>query len=235
MNSGTQFFSFGRLEDVFPKVLEALPVTLAIVFAGLLIGGALGVVIAFIRIHHVPVLEQIAVVYISFVRSTPEIVQLFIVYYGVPLLVQMIAGVDLGSVEALYFVLLAFGINQSGYLAELFRGGFEAVPKGQYEAAAAIGLTGVQTFRRVIVPQAVRLIVPGLGIVIVALFKNTSIAATLGVADMMGKAGLIGAATYHYLEPYAAATILFLTVSIGLELLFRYVDRRFVFGGRQAA
>lgn len=235
MGSEVQLFSFGRLENVFPKVLGALPATLLIVVTALAIGGLLGLLIAFVRVHRIPVLDQLAVVYISFVRSTPEIVQLFIVYYGVPLIAQALTGVDLSAVEALYFVLIAFGINQSAYLAELFRGGFEAVPAGQYEAGDAVGLTRFQTFRRVIVPQAVQLIIPGLGITIIALFRNTSIAATLGVADMMGKAGLIGAATYHYLEPYVAATIIFLVISIALELLFRQLNKRVVFGRRQTA
>lgn len=221
------YFSLDRLWAVFPKILGAFPTTLLIVAFALLIGCVVGMLVAFVRVHRIPVLSQIAAVYVSFLRSTPEIVQLFIVYYGVPLLIGSLLHVDLDNVDALYYVIIAFGINESAFLAELFRGGLEAVPVGQYEAGASIGLTRWQTFRRVIIPQAVRTVIPGFGIETIVLFQNTSLAATLGVADMVGKAQMLGVATYHYLEGYVAAAVVFIVVSIVLEVLFQYLSRRF--------
>lgn len=221
------YFSFSRLITVFPKVLSRFPETLLMVASALTIGIILGIVIAFIRVRKVPVLTPITTVYISFIRSTPEIIQLFLVYFGVPAITESLLHINLDNVDAINYAIIAFGINQSAFLAELFRGGLEAVPRGQYEAAFADGLTVWQTFRRVIIPQAVRIILPGFGIEVIALFQGTSIASTIGVTDMMGKAAALGIATYHSLEAYTSATLVFVVMSIVLELLFRHLSKKY--------
>lgn len=221
------YFSFSRLVAVFPKVLSRFPETILMVALALIIGIILGIVIAFIRVLKVPVLTPITTVYISFIRSTPEIIQLFLVYFGVPVITEALFHINLDSVDAINYAIIAFGLNQSAFLAELFRGGLEAVPRGQYEAAFADGLTVWQTFRRVIIPQAVRIILPGFGIEVIALFQGTSIASTIGVTDMMGKAAALGIATYHSLEAYTSAALVFVVMSIVLELLFRHLSKKY--------
>lgn len=223
----SDFFSMGRLEEAFPAVLSALPTTLVMVFAATVIGTILGLLIALIRIWRVPVLSQIAVVYISFMRGTPMIVQLFLAYYGVPLLVGSITGQNLNSVNALYFAIIAFSINQSAFLAELFRGGLEAVSKGQVEAGESIGLTSWQIYRRVIIPQALRMVLPGYTVQFVWLLQGTSLASTISVVDMMGKAQQLGVSTYHVVEPYIAAAAVFVVLSIGFESLSHVIDRHY--------
>lgn len=221
------YFSFSRLVAVFPKVLSRFPETILMVALALVIGIVLGIVIAFIRVRKVPVLAPITTVYISFIRSTPEIIQLFLVYFGVPAITETLFHVNLDNVDAINYAIIAFGLNQSAFLAELFRGGLEAVPRGQYEAAFADGLTTWQTFRRIIIPQAVRIILPGFGIEVIALFQGTSIASTIGVTDMMGKAAALGIATYHSLEAYVSAALVFIVISIILEVLFRYLSKKY--------
>lgn len=231
----TDYFSWSRLVSAFPKVLEYLPDTLMMVAYALAIGIVLGLLLAYVRMFRVPVLNQIAIVFISFIRGTPEIVQLFIVYYGTPILVAALTGVNLDDVPAFYFAVIGLGLNQAGFMAELFRGAFEAVPAGQFEAGYAAGLTWWQTFRRVVVPQAIRAVIPGLGIMTVGLFQTTVLASALGVMDVLGRAIAIGNATSHSLEPYAAAAIIFIVVSLALEWFFRFLDARFSFGRKVAA
>lgn len=220
-----EYFSFERVVQYFPKILASFPTTLLIVVVAMLIGIVLGILIAFLRMNRVPVLYQLTSVYISFIRGTPQIVQLFLVYYGAPALVESLLGVDLSRTDAIYFVLIAYGLNEGAFLSETFRGGLEAIPAGQSEAGYAIGLTKLQTFFRVVVPQAIRIVLPLLGVEIINLFQNTSLAASVGVRDLMGRAGLMGAATFHYIENYFCAAVIFIVVSIVLELGFQRLNR----------
>lgn len=177
----SEYFSFGRVIEYFPKLITSFPTTLIIVVAALAVGIVLGIILAFIRIHKIPVLYQLSCVYVSFIRGTPQIIQLFLVYYGMPLLFMNLFGIDLNRVDALLFVIVAYGLNESAFLSEIFRGGLSAIPSGQYEAGYACGLTKIQTFRRVVIPQAARIVLPSVEVGIVLLFQNTSMAASIGV------------------------------------------------------
>lgn len=125
------FFSWERFADVFPKVLVKLPVTFEIVLMATVIGLCLGTILAMIRIKKIPVLNQIAFLMISFFRGTPALVQMFIVYYGTPLLFRSVFGIDLSGADKLLFVFITFGLNQSGYMAEQIRAAILSVPEGQ--------------------------------------------------------------------------------------------------------
>ena len=224
------FFSLQRLWSALPRVLAYLPTTLMLVVVSIAIGTVLGLLLAFIRIRRIPVADQIATVIISFVRGTPEIVLLFIVFYGLPLLVADTTGVDINGIDPFVFAVVALGINQAAFLAELFRGALEAVPAGQYEAAYAAGLTGSQAFFRIIVPQAVRAVLPSFSLMFVGLFQTTVLASAIGVMDVMGRADALGTATNHTLEPLTAAAIIFIVVSAAMEWLFKRVNARVAFG-----
>ncbi|KAA8818283.1 amino acid ABC transporter permease [Bifidobacterium rousetti] len=218
------YFSFDRMVQVFPKVLGALPMSLLIVAVAMVAGSLIAIGLAFIRVFHIRVLDQLTVAYISFMRGTPEIVQLFLVYYGLPILVRNVFHLSMDTWAPLFFVLVTFSLNQAAFHAELFRGALEAVPKGQYEAAYTVGLTRGQAFRRIIIPQAARMVLPGLGMNLIYLFQSTSLAATIGVMDLVGKAQAIGANTYHSIEPMACATIIFTVISILLEYTVHRLD-----------
>lgn len=226
----SEYFSLQRLWTALPKVLEYLPTTLLLVVISIAIGTVLGLLLAFIRIRRVPVADQIATVFISFVRGTPEIVLLFIVFYGLPLLVADAFGIDINGVDPFVFAVIALGINQAAFLAELFRGALESVPSGQYEAAYAAGLTGVQTFFRIIIPQAIRAVLPSFSLMFVGLFQTTVLASAIGVMDVMGRADALGTATSHALEPLTAAAIIFIVISTLMEWLFKRLNARVAFG-----
>lgn len=231
----SEYFSWARAFRIFPKILNGLGITLMTVVLALVIATVIGLLLALIRVRKVPVLNQIAVVAISFVRGTPLIVMLFIVYYGLPLLVGNLFGVDLSGVDAVVFGIIAFGINQAAFMAELFRGGIEAIPAGQTEAARAVGLTGWQTFRRVLLPQAVRLVIPGYGVMSVNMFQSTALVAALGVMDVMGRASAMGVATNHYLEPYFDAGVIFVVFGVAMDFGFRVLSKRFSRGVAKAS
>ena len=220
------FFSWERFADVFPKVLVKLPVTFEIVLMATVIGLCLGTILAMIRIKKRPVLNQIAFLMISFFRGTPALVQMFIVYYGTPLLFRSVFGIDLSGADKLLFVFITFGLNQSGYMAEQIRAAILSVPAGQTEAAYAVGLTGWQTFRRIVFPQALKVAIPGLETMFVTLFQDTALAYMIGVADMMGKVKLIAASTRHSMEGYVGVAIIFAVISLLLEEIFTVVNRR---------
>jgi L-cystine transport system permease protein len=215
------FFSFRRVIEYFPKVLSKLPVTLNIVLVSIGIAVILATAIAAIRIKKLPVLSQLAATYVSFVRGTPILVQLFLVYYGMPLLITFFAGKNITSEwNKLIFVYIAYGLNEAGFLSEHIRAAILSVPSGQSEAGYSIGLTGIQTFFRIVLPQASRVLIPGFSTMLVGLLPATSLAYMLGVTDMMGKVKAIGTVTFHTLEGYFCAAVIFVLASFVLERIF---------------
>lgn len=216
------FFKWEYVIAFFPKILSALPVTLAIVAVATAIGIFLGLVIAFVRIEKVPILSQISQVFVSFVRGTPILVQLFLVYYGLPMIFTALANID--KIE---FVFITYGLSTAAFFSEIFRSAIASVPADQKEAAASVGLTKLQTYRRVILPQAFRIALPATGTMIVGLLQETSLAFSLGIIDVIGKVRALAALTYRSLEGYFIAAIIFVVLSIVLERCFAWLTKRF--------
>ena len=226
----SNFFSWERVIKYFPKVLEKFPVTLNIVVVSTLIGLLLGILIAVVRIKKIPVLYQLSQIYISYIRGTPILVQLFVVYYGMPSLVRSLIGIDVTTWSKIVFVYIAYGLNQSGFMAEIIRAALLSVPVGQTEAAYSVGLNEKQTFIRIVLPQSIRIALPGLETMFMSLFRATALAYMLGVIDIMGKAKSIGVVTFHSLEGYVDAAIIFIITSIILEQVFHIINEKINYG-----
>ncbi|MDR2860380.1 MAG: amino acid ABC transporter permease [Elusimicrobiota bacterium] len=224
----SDLFSFSRLIENMPGVLGGLKITLAIVVSAFVFGSILGFIIAIIRIRHIKILEQITLVYISFMRCTPLVVQLFVVYFGLPLLLDLI-GIDINKWDKLFFVIVAYILNEGAFISELIRSSLLAVPSGQSEAAYSIGLNNVQTYVRIIIPQAVRIAIPGLSVQIINLFQGTSLAFLMGILDMMGRAQGISVDTYHALEAYIDVAIIFIAFSIIFERFFMWLNKKYTY------
>jgi L-cystine transport system permease protein len=220
----SNFFSWERFVSVFPQVLAKLPVTFEIVVMSTMIGLVLGTILAVIRIKKIPVLDQIAFLLISFFRGTPALIQMFIVYYGMPLFCRVCFHIDVSRVDKLFFVFVTFGLNQSGYMAEQIRGAILSVHVGQTEAAYSVGLDGWQAFWRIVFPQAIKVAIPGLETMFVTLLQDTALAYMIGVADMMGKVKLIAASTRHSIEGYIGVAIIFVAISLALEGIFMVLN-----------
>lgn len=221
-----QFFSLERMLDAFPKLLLSLNVTLEIVAIATVLGLLFGVGIAMIRLFRLPALYQISSVYISFMRATPIIIQLYVVYYGLPMLSMSLFGLNINNWNKLFFVVTTFVLNEAAFLGEIIRGSVLAVPKAQVEAGYSIGLNYFQTLRHIILPQAVRAGLPNFTVDIVALFQGTSLAFLVGAVDIIGKARMIGSNTAHLFDPYVDAALIFIVISVLMEFVFGKIQRR---------
>jgi len=219
------YFNISLVFKYLPQLLSRLHITLLIVLSATVIGLFLGVILALFRLYRIPVLNQIAIVYISFMRGTPILVQMFIVYYGLPMLLMKI-GININRWDKLYFVIITYGLNAAAFNAEMIRAAIISIPEGQAEAAYSIGMTKLQAFSRIIAPQSVIIILPTLGITLIGLLQDTSLAFTLGILDVMGKVNAIAANTYRSLEGYVSAAIIFFVLSILLEQIFSRVEKK---------
>lgn len=219
------FFNWQYVWSFIPKILTAVPVTLGIVGVATCMGMVLGICFAMIRLEKLPILSQLTVVFVSFIRGTPILIQLFLVFYGLPVILTALTGVPV-NLDKLLFVYITYGINTSAYFSEIFRTAILQVPKTQKEAALAIGLTKGQIYRRIILPQAIRSALPPTGTMIVALLQDTSLAFSLGIVDIIGKVKVLASVTYHSLEGYFIAAVIFIVLSMALEQVFTIIDQR---------
>ncbi|MQT14641.1 cystine ABC transporter permease [Segnochrobactrum spirostomi] len=193
-------------------IAQSLPFLLrgAVYSIGLGVGSmAIGLVIAFfvaiVRLQRVPVLALAARLYVSFIRGTPLLVQLFLIYYGLPQY-----GVTLGPLTS---ALIGFSLSVGAYSSEILRGAIGAIDHGQWEAATVIGMTRWQTLRRVILPQAARTALPPLGNNFIGLIKDTSLAATIQVPELFRQAQLVTARTFDIFAMYFAAAAIYWILS----------------------
>lgn len=217
------YFKWERMYSAYKQIMPYLFVTFQIVFWATLLGVILGLIISQITIYKVPALNQISMVFISFMRGTPLIVQLMICYYGLPMVLEQI-GVDANRWDKLIFAFIAYGLNEAAFLSEMFRASILAVPAEQTEAALSIGLTKLQTIRRIILPQMVRIVTPTFSANFIGLFQGTSLVYLLGIMDVMGRAKAVGAYSSHYLEPYLIALAIYVVISVILSYLFRRLE-----------
>lgn len=222
-------FSWDYVIEYFPYIIAKFPVTVKLVFIPFIISFLLGFSIAIVRLKKVPVVDGILKLFVSYIRCTPVITQMFVVYFGVPVLLQNI-GIDAYEWEPTAFVYIAFSLNISAFLSEIIRSSILAVPAGQMEAGYAVGMSSFQTMRDIIVPQALKISLPMVGDLFIGLFQATALAYMVNVIDMVGKARNLGSLKGHTLEAYICCAIVFAVISLSLELLLRYMNKRLAFG-----
>ncbi|WP_332305095.1 ectoine/hydroxyectoine ABC transporter permease subunit EhuD [Rhizobium sp. GR12] len=192
--------------SILPIILIGLTVTLKAAAAGFAIALVLGLVFALLRRSRVKAISWPTAFVVEFLRDTPLLVQLFFLYYVLP---------DFGIVLPAFLTgALALGLQYAAYTSEVYRGGIEAVPHGQWEAATALNLTRMQTYRDIIIPQAVPRIVPAMGNYLVAMIKETPVLSVVTVLEMMGLANMIGERTFEYLVPLTLVGLIFLILTL---------------------
>ncbi|GHU83175.1 cysteine ABC transporter permease [Clostridia bacterium] len=219
-------FSWERFFVNIPRLIKYLPVTFQIVVIAEIVGIVLGVAIALTRISKTPILNRFFIWYVSFMRGTPMLVQMLVVYYGLPGILRSVFHLNADNWSKITFVCITFALNQGAFLSEIFRSSILAISVGQTEAGYSVGLTKWQTFYRIVLPQASKIAIPSFGIDLVGLFQNTSLAFLIGVMDIMGRAKTIGTSSGHYLEGYIFVAIVFVTVSLLLKLAFVILDKK---------
>lgn len=191
--------------------------TIELSVGGMAFGVILGLAVALARLSHIAPLRGLARAYVSFIRGTPLLVQLFIIYYG---LAEV--GIMLDPIPS---ALIGFSLNVGGYTAEILRAAISSVDRGQREAAASIGMSSWQAMVRVILPQAARVALPPLGNSFISLIKDTSLAATIQVPELFREAQLITARTYQIFTMYLSAAALYWLMSVGLSWLQQRLER----------
>ncbi|WP_176707279.1 cystine ABC transporter permease [Pseudomonas sp. AU12215] len=204
--------------DSAPFLLKGAIFTVVLSVGGMFFGLLLGFVLALMRLYGFTAMRWLARIYVSFFRGTPLLVQLFMIYYGLPQ-----AGIELDPLPA---ALIGFSLNMAAYVCEILRAAIGSIDKGQWEAAASIGMTRAETLRRVILPQAARTALPPLGNSFISLVKDTALAATIQVPELFRQAQLITARTFEVFTMYlAAALIYWILASILSHLQNRLEDR----------
>lgn len=208
--------------EIFPRLVEATGNTLLAAGAGYSIALVLGLFIALAQRSRYRWLTFVIREMVEFIRSTPLLLQIFFVFYVGPQF-----GIRLSPWMS---GMIAIGLHYSCYLSEVYRGGLDSVPKGQWEAATALNMTKLQAYRRIIIPQAIPPALAGLGNYLVGIFKDTPMLSVIGVTELIHAANTIGSEHYRYLEPYTLVGIIFLAISLPSAGLIRafegYVRRK---------
>ncbi|CAH1201270.1 amino acid ABC transporter permease [Paenibacillus sp. JJ-223] len=218
-------FDLSLVLDFVPELLRYLHITLIVLGGSIVLGLVGGLLLAVPRLYRVPVLSQLATLYVSFMRGTPILIKLFLVYYGLPELLKPL-GIDLSRADPLLFVIVTYALSDAASFAEIFRGAVRSVDKGQTEAAYAAGMTAFQSFRRIVVPQALVVAFPNMANTLIGSLKDTSLAFSIGVMDMVGRGQTLISATSHALEVYISLSIIYYIIVIVLEKGFARTERR---------
>jgi polar amino acid transport system permease protein len=207
--------------SILPILGIGLIVTLEATMAGFAIAMVLGLVLALLRRSRIAVVAWTTAVVIEFIRDTPLLVQLFFLFYVLPIYGIVLPAFLTGAI--------ALGLQYSAYTSEVYRAGLDAVPKGQWEAAIALNFSRARTYSRIVVPQAVPRVLPALGNYLVSMLKETPVLSVVTVADMVNLADLIGDRTFEYLVPLSLVGLIFLILTLlcsaGIHALERVLPK----------
>lgn len=229
----SNFFTLERFDAAIPQILSYLGLSFEFVLICLVAVTVLSIVHALLRIKRTPALGLVLDAYISYMRGVPLLVQMMVVYYGLPFVVETLFGANINSWAPIVFAQIAVILNESAFLGEIVKAAIQSIPNVQFEAAYSIGMTGEMTFRRIILPQAVRILVPTYGQTVALIFQDTSLIYMVGVTDMMSRAKSIGAMTGHSLEAYAVVSLVYIGFSLVIKLGFYMLERRMTYGRAQ--
>lgn len=219
------------LVDTFFVALSGAPVALLVTVVSLFIAVPLGFLLALARVYEVPVINFFAKIYISFVRGTPVIIQIFVLYATIPLILSGLfkkyeIDYPIYEINPLWYAFIIFSFNTAAILIEVFRSALQTVPKGQLEAAQAVGLTTAQAYRRIIIPQALVSAMPNLCTATINLIKATSLGYAISLQEITLKAKVEANLGYNYLEAYLDIFVVYLIICIAVEYLFKWSEKR---------
>ncbi|TVO37155.1 amino acid ABC transporter permease [Vibrio algivorus] len=214
-------FDFNYMLDLLPILFRYLGTTLQMALWGMLFALILSVVIANIRVFKVPVLNQLSQLYISFFRGTPLLVQLFLLYYGLPQIFPILVGMD-----AFTAAIIGLTLHFASYMAESIRAAIIGIDRSQMEASISIGMTPSQSMRRIILPQASRVALPSLMNYFIDMIKSTSLAFTLGVAEIMAKAQMEASSSFRFFEAFLAVALIYWGVVLVLTRVQTWAETK---------
>jgi polar amino acid transport system permease protein len=212
------FFDWQFALQILPQLLQASINTIGITLLAFALALVLGLLLAVLRRAPQRWLSWPATAMIEFIRSTPLLIQLYFLYYVLPEFGLTLSALTAGT--------LGLALHYACYTAEVYRAGLDAVPRGQWEAAKALSLNPWHAYRGIVLPQAIRPIVPALGNYLIAMFKDTPVLSAITVVELMLQAKNIGSLTFRYVEPITLAGLFFLFISLVVALLVRQLEAR---------
>jgi len=209
---------FSFMSEYYQFYIEGAKITVTLAFFTVIVGFIFGLLLALLKLSKNKLLNFIATAYIEFIRGTPLLVQLYIVFYGLPHLGISFPGLTAG--------VIALSVNSAAYTAEIIRAGIQAVDKGQMEAARSIGMGKTMSMRYIIIPQAVKNILPALGNEFITIIKESSIASIIGINELMFNADTIRGNTFKPFEPLIVVAVVYFILTFSLSKLMGYFERR---------
>ena len=209
---------FTYMIEIIPKIAVYLPVTILMAVFSMLLALVLGVLLTYL--YNQKLTKWLVEFYLLIFRGFPTIVILFVIYFGLPQVLGAGANWSASVVAT-----ICLGLKQAAYSVEVFRSGIDAVDKGQLEAGHAIGLKTYQVYQRIIIPQAIRTMIPSLGNNFVALLKETSLALSIGVTEIFGEGKMIASQNFRYFEVYFVVGILYVLVIFVYSIIQEYIEK----------
>ena len=213
-------FDFSLIWNSLPLLLAGAGVTMEITAIAVGLGFIFGLITSVCRLSGVKILQVIAVCYVNIIRGTPMLVQIFLIYFALP----MVIGERINPFVA---AVAACSINSGAYVSEIFRAGIQSVDKGQMEAGRSLGLSWMQTMRYVILPQAFKHVIPPLGNEFISMTKETSLVSVIGFEELTRRGQLIIAKTYGSFEIWLTVAAIYLVMTLTIARLVSYLERRF--------
>ena len=203
-----------------PLLLTGAVVTVKITALSVALGVIIGLFVGVARICHVAPLRVLAAIYVDFLRGTPLLVQIFLIYFALPVITGQ-------RVDPFFAAIASCGINSGAYVAEIFRAGIQSIDAGQMEAGRSLGMSWMQTMRYIIVPQAFKRVIPPLGNEFIALLKDSSLVSVIGFEELTRRGQLIIARTYGSLEIWLSVAIIYLAMTLTISRFVAYLERRY--------
>ncbi|WP_235753956.1 amino acid ABC transporter permease [Psychrobacillus sp. INOP01] len=219
------------LIDTFFIALSGVPITLLVTIVALLIALPLGFLLALTRINQIPVLNRFSQIYVSFVRGTPIIIQIFIVYASVPLILSLFferynININVYDINPIWYAFIVFSFSTTAILIEVFRSALSTVNKGQLEAAQSVGLSNFQAYRRIVIPQALVVALPNICTATVNLIKATSLGYAMSLQEITLKAKVAANVGYNYVEAYIDIFLVYIILCSLVEYGFKLYEKR---------
>ena len=218
-------FNTDLVMSALPLLLMGAGVTVKITAISVALGIVIGLFVGIARICHSKPLRVLAAIYVDFLRGTPLLVQIFLMYFALPVVTGQ-------RIDPFLAAIASCSINSGAYVAEIFRAGIQSIDAGQMEAGRSLGMSWGQTMRYVIVPQAFKRVIPPLGNEFIALLKDSSLVSVIGFEELTRRGQLIIARTYGSLEIWTCVAVIYLIMTITISRFVAYLERRYKFDDR---
>ncbi|MEG0286286.1 MULTISPECIES: amino acid ABC transporter permease [Vagococcus] len=221
---------FSKMVKWIPTFIDGAIVTIVLSLLTVFLGSFIGLLATFLQQSPKKGLRAIANIYTQVIRGTPLLVQLYIWLYGFPLIGLTLPELpflgDVYGTREFLTAVVALSINSGAYICELLRGGLESIDKGQMEAGRSLGLSRKETMKAIIIPQAIRVVLPGLGNEFIAMIKESSIVSVVGIFDVMYTSNIVKAATYSIFEPLIIVAIIYFLLTYSLTKMMKQLEKR---------